>query len=66
MNMAHISQITHGQEVLYNILAVYHALYPNIQPRNHAVDFAVAGSHVVNCSFRFIARSSTDDHNLLG
>ena len=64
-NMAHISQITDGQEVLYNILAVYHALHANIQPRNHAaaVVFTVVSSHVVNSSFCFIARS---DHNLLG
>ena len=64
--MAEISQITDGQEALYNILAVYHALHAKVQPRNHAVVFTVVSSYVVNSSFRFIARSSTDDHNLLG
>ena len=64
--MAQISQITDGQEVLYNVLAVHHALHAIIQHRNHAVAFTVVSSHVVNSSFRFIARSSTDDHDLLG
>ena len=65
-NMAQISQTTDGQEVLYIVLAVHHALHAIIQPRNHAVAFTVVSSHVVNSSFRFIARSSTDDHDLLG
>ena len=64
--MAQILQITDGQEALYNILAVYHVLHANIQPRNNAVVSTMVGSHVVNSSFRFIARSSRDDHNLLG